>query len=407
MGHTLGMSVFRALRHRDFSLYFFGQLGSMVGTWMQNVALGWWVYRLTGRESMLGLVIFAASAPMVLLSPLGGLAADRWQARRLVMAAQGGLLVQAGAMAALAFAGNTRVEPILLLGVLLGLLSAFDLPGRQVLVAQAVPREDLPNAIALNSALFHGSRIVGPALAGLLLAVGHEGWCFLVNAASYLSAVAALAQMQPREQSGPTRPTAGWTSVLEGFHLTWSHLPIRHLIVLSALLAAFGMPYTALMPAVVKESLRGGPRELGWIMGCSGLGATLGALALASRKQPRGLDRLMLFSGVSFSLFLAAFAHTRILWAAYALMALVSFSLVAFNTANNTLIQLQAPDRLRGRVMAVHGMAFLGAMPLGTLAAGLAAGGIGVAWTLSLGAFVCLMGLLGATATPRSPEEST
>lgn len=407
MGHTLDMSVFRALRHRDFSLYFFGQLGSMVGTWMQNVALGWWVYRLTGRESMLGLVIFAASAPTVLLSPLGGLAADRWQARRLVMAAQGGLLVQAGAMAALAFAGNTRVEPILLLGVLLGLLSAFDLPGRQVLVAQAVPREDLPNAIALNSALFHGSRIVGPALAGLLLAVGHEGWCFLVNAASYLLAVAALALMRPREQSGRTRPTAGWTSIQEGFRLTWSHLPIRHLIVLSALLAAFGMPYTALMPAVVKEGLRGGPRELGWIMGCSGLGATLGALALASRKQPRGLDRLMLFSGVSFSLFLAAFVHTRILGAAYALMALVSFSLVAFNTANNTLIQLQAPDRLRGRVMAVHGMAFLGAMPLGTLAAGLVAGGIGVAWTLTLGAVVCLTGLLGVAATPRSPSEST
>lgn len=388
------MSAFSALKHRDFALYFTGQWVSMVGTWVQNMTLGWWLYRLTGRESMLGLAVFVTTAPSVLLSPFGGLAADRLSALRVVLLAQIGLLVQAGAMAWLAFQGNTQVWPILVLAALLGVATAFDNPGRLVLVAQVVPREDLPNAIALSSVLFHGARILGPALAGLILAAGHEGWCFLLNAASYLASLAVLLAMRPREEPRAAGPRSALADVKEGLRYLGAQPQLRLLLAFCAVIVALGMPFTALMPAMVKEILQAGPRELGWLMGSSGTGATLGALALASRKDPRDLDRLMPMTAAAFALLLAAFSQSRILGLSCGLLALTSFALVSTNTSNTTLLQILVPDALRGRIMALYGMVFMGAMPVGTLASSLLAERIGVPGSLLLGSAGCLLGAL-------------
>jgi len=399
------MSAFRALRHRDFSLYFFGQLVSMVGTWMQNVALGYWVYRITGKESMLGLVMFAATAPSVFLIPIGGLAADRIPARRLLLITQTVYLVQALGMAALAFLGYSTMGPILALAVLLGTITAFDLPGRQVLVAQVVDKEDLPNAIALQSTLFHGSRILGPALAGLVVAATSEGWCFLLNAVSYLAALATLFVIHTHPVADTRTGRGSLDHLAEGFRFIWREKAFRHLIGLLALIVGLGMPFTALLPAVAKGALHGGPRELGWLGAASGLGATLGAVLLASRKNALGLDKTLVAFALLFALFLGAFSLTHHFWLALALIPFTSFCLASFNTSCNTLAQIMAPDALRGRVMALYTMVFMAAMPLGTLAMGFLAQRVSLSWALTIGAACCLMGaLIFAGIHPRSPE---
>lgn len=385
------MAAFRALRHRDFGFYFSGQLVSMVGTWMQTVAMGWWVYRLTGRASDLGLVIFAGTAPAVLLGPLGGLAADRVPPRTLVFLSQLAYLVQALLLTALFHRGPVALGSILALAVCNGLITAFDVPGRQVLVARIVPREDLPNAIALQSALFHGSRILGPTLAGLVLAVGHEGWCFALNALSYVASLATLAAVGGREiPAGEAR--GGFAELLKGFRHLWTHRPSRRQMVLLAVVVGLGMPFTTLLPAMAKDVLGVGARELGWMMGCSGTGATLGALLLASRKDPRELERSLRLASFAFPVFLGLFAQARSLPLACLLLACTSFSLTSFNTATNTLTQLMAPEGLRGRVMGGYNMLFMTAMPLGTLGAGLLGQRLGITLAFGLGALGCLLG---------------
>jgi predicted MFS family arabinose efflux permease len=308
--------------------------------------------------------------------------------------AQAAYLLQALGLALLVFMDHRGQGLILLLAVLLGIVTAFDLPGRQVLVAQVVDREDLPNAIALQSALFHGSRILGPALTGLVIAASHEGWCFLLNATSYLAALGTLAALRPRPPAD-ARPSLGaWANMTEGFSHLRRHRPTRLIVLLMGLIVALGMPFTALMPAIARSSLGVGARETGWLMGFSGLGATLAALMLASRKEPKGLERVMVGAGLAFALLLAVFSHTRSLYLAYGILPVASFFLVSLNTASNTLTQTMAPDALRGRVMAVYGMVFMGALPLGTLGVGFLAGPLGLPWALSLGAFGCLLSVL-------------
>lgn len=397
------MSTFRAFRHRDFSLYFSGQLVSMVGTWVQNVAMGWWVFRLTGQESMLGIVMFAATLPSVFLLPLGGIAADRMDARRLVLLAQAAYLVQALAVAGLAFHPHPSMTLILLLAVALGTITAFDLPGRQVLVVQVVDKEDLPNAIALQGALFHGSRILGPALAGLLIAKGGESWCFLLNAISYFASLGTLMAMRIPPSSAPKEKRGHLEHLLEGFRFAWSHKAIRYLIGLLGLIVGLGMPFTAMMPAIVK-GLGVGAREFGLLMACSGTGATLGAMALASRKHTTGLSKGLMAFSILFALLLAAFAHAHTFGRALVLLPLVSFMLVAVNTGTNTLVQLLSPDSLRGRIMALYGMVFMAAMPLGALGTGFLAQHIGMTWALTLGAMGCLAGGLAFSAFYPSPK---
>lgn len=385
------MSAFRALRNRDYRLYFTGQLVSMVGTWMQNVALAWMVHRLTGDPRWLGFVAAATQGPSFLLGLPGGAVADRVSPRLLTILTQVLLLLQALGMAWLALSPQPSVPILLALAVGMGIVTAFDLPARQVLVARVVSREELPNAVALNSALFHASRIVGPALAGLVLAWKGEAACFLVNALSFLAALLGLMLMRVQPGSGGRRAPL-LEDMLEGARFCWRHAPLRDLMGLSALVVCLGMPFTALLPVFAKDILQAGPRGLGWIMGVSGVGATLAALALARRKESEGLERILVWSTLGFSLFLAAFAGSRWLPLSAILLGMVSFFLVTQNTGNNTLVQQHAPDALRGRITALYGMVFMGAMPLGALLGGFAARRMGAPWTLVMGAVGCALG---------------
>jgi MFS family permease len=384
------MSAFQALRHRDFRLYFVGQTVSMVGTWMQTLALGWMVYRLTGEPKWLGIVAFASQGMAFVFSPLGGILSDRFRVRNLVIVVQVLALVQAAGMAMLAWHHGARVWQVLGLSVLLGAVSAFDVTGRQVLVTRTVPQEDLPGAIALHSATFHGSRIVGPALAGVVLASLGEGWCFIFNAVSYLAALGALLLMHTGNEdpaAGKGRPRMDF---LDGARHVWADREIRLLMIFLGLIVFLGMPYTALIPMFAATLLKSGPGAMGWLMGAGGVGATLGALALARRKGAPGLERVLIVAGFAFPVALAAFSFSRTLWLSTLLMGFVSLFLVTMNTGNSTLVQLSIPDRLRGRIMAIYGMVFIGAMPLGALWGGYATQHLGATWTLCMGAAGCI-----------------
>lgn len=388
-------SSFRALRHRDYRLIFTGQLVSMVGTWMQSVAQGWLVYRLTGKPALLGVVAFAGLAPAFLLGSLGGALADRMDARRLAIFTQSVLLAQATLLGVLTLSGHVRISHVMILAMLMGVASAFDLPAGQVLMGRVVPREDLPNAIALNSSLFHGSRILGPSLAGLVVAGFGEGWCFLLNAASYLAALWALSLLRlPKRESTPDRGSL-LEELAEGIRFVRNLPTLRWLFALLALSTFLAMPYTVLLPAVVKDVLKAGPRELGWIMAAGGIGATLGALRLASLRDHRGLLRTLLLGLGALACVLPAFAASRSAWLSIALILPLGFCMVSVNTSNNTLVQMEVPDRLRGRVMSLHAMVFMGAMPLGSLVAGVLAQHIGVPWALTIGGLGCGLVVLG------------
>jgi MFS family permease len=384
-------SAFRALRHREYRLIFSGQFVSMVGTWMQAVAQGWLVYRLTGSAALLGLVSFAGLAPTFLLSGLGGALADRVDPRRVVIATQSILLVQATALGLLTLTHRVTIPHVLVLAMVMGLVNAFDMPASQVLVSRAVPREDLPNAIALNSSLFHGSRILGPSLAGLVVAGFGEGWCFLLNGASYLAALTGLLllRLAAPPRSGGTRPIGH--ELLEGLRFVNGSPTMRRLFLLQGLATFLAMPYTVLMPAVAKDMLHGGPRLLGWLMGAGGIGATFGALRLASQRDPAGLSHTMQKALALLGLALTAFALSRLPWLSILLIVPLGFCMVSVNTSNNTLVQLHVPGELRGRVMALHAMVFMGAMPLGCLLAGHLAQSFGTSTVLLLEGAGCLL----------------
>ena len=390
---TLGSS-FRALRHRDYRLIFTGQLVSMVGTWMQTVAQGWLVYRLSGNPALLGLVSFAGLAPAFLLGTLGGALADRVDPRRIVLVTQSLMLLQATALGLLTVTGHVTIPHVLVLASVMGVVYAFDMHASQVLLGRAVPREDLSNAIALNSSLFHGSRILGPSLAGLMVAGFGEGWCFLLNGASYLAALTALLllRLPPLARSGPLRRLRD--EFLEGWHFVRGSAEMRRLFALLGLVTFLAMPYTVLMPAVAKDVLHRGPRLLGWLMGAGGVGATLGALRLASRRDPEGLSRTMRRALGALGLVLPAFALSNLPWLSVLLIVPLGFSMVSVMTSNNTLVQLQVPGALRGRVMALHATVFMGAMPLGALTAGTIARHFGAPAALTLGGIGCLLAAL-------------
>ena len=384
----------RSLHYRNFRLFLSGQLVSLIGTWMQSVALSWLVYRLTGQTTLLGLVVFATQSPIFFLGSLGGVLADRVDPRRLLIATQAIQMAQAMLLAWLTLSGRVQVWHILSLAVVLGLSSAFDLPGRQVLVARTVDRADLPNAIALNSSIFHGSRVLGPAVAGLMVAAVGEGWCFLVNAVSFLAALAGLMMMRlptfaPRHDHPPV-----FTHLMEGVRFVRGHREVRLLLILLGIVCLLGMPYTVLMPVFADTILHGGPRGLGLLMGASGTGAVLGAVVLAGRRHTEGLARVAYLGAAGTGLALACFAFSRVFWLSGLLMVPVGMAMVAHMTSNNTLVQMLIPDQMRGRVMAFHAMVFTAAMPLGALVAGLSAHHIGAPLTIALGGLGCVLGAI-------------
>jgi MFS family permease len=388
----------RALNHRNFQLFFAGQLISMVGTWMQSVAQAWLVYKMTGSAALLGAVGFASQIPVFLLAPVGGALADRYSRHRMVVLCQSAAMLLAFVLAAATLSGFIQVWHIFVLASLLGAVNAFDLPARQSFVIEMVGRRDLINAIALNSSIVNGARIVGPAVAGVLIAVVGEGLCFLSNAVSYVAVITALLLMKVPRRVPVHDPRSALANVTEGFRFVARTAPVRALMLLLGLVSLMGMPYAVLMPIFADRVLGGGAQSLGLLMGATGIGALAGALSLTFRTSIHGLGRVVAFASAGFGVSLVLFSFSRSFWVSAALLIPAGFSMMVQMASSNTLIQSMVPDQLRGRVMAVYSMMFMGMAPFGAMFAGLLADRLGAPATVALGGSTCLAGaaLFGA-----------
>ncbi|MBV9147548.1 MAG: MFS transporter, partial [Acidobacteria bacterium] len=387
-------AVVSSFRHRNFRLFFVGQLISLVGTWMQNVAQSWLVYRLTGSPLLLGAVGFSSQIPIFLLSPIAGAMVDRRNRHRLIIATQTVSMILAFILAAITLVGVVKVWHIFVLSALLGFVNAFDIPGRQAFLVEMVGREDLMNAIALNSSMFNGARIIGPAIAGILVASIGEGWCFFANAVSYIAVIVGLFMMNVPRRAEPARDTSAWNDIKEGFTWVLSTRPIFALLLLVGLVSLVGMPYAVLMPVFADSILHSGARGLGILMGFSGAGALAGALTLAAKSGLRGLGTWVAACSASFGVFLILFARSRMFWVSAVLLIPVGMFMMVQMASTNTLIQAMVPDRLRGRVMSVYSMMMMGMAPLGALLAGALSDRIGAPMTVGVGGLCSILGAI-------------
>jgi MFS family permease len=381
----------RALRHRNYRLFFAGQLISLIGTWMDQVAESWLVYRLTGSALLLGTVAFASQIPVFLLAPIGGALADRLDRRKILICTQSSMMLLTFILAGLTLSHRVHIWQVVTLAALTGVVNAIDLPARQAFVVDMVSRADLVNAIALNSSMFNGARIVGPALAGIVVAAIGEGWCFFANGVSFIAVIAGLGLMKidrPRLaiEGSPLE------NIMEGFKFVAQSGPVRALMVLLGLVSFTAMPYAVLMPLFADKILHGGAQALGLLMGCSGVGALGGALTLAMRKTLKGLSVWVAASCAGFGMALLLFSFSRWLWLSAALLVPAGFCMMIQMASSNTLIQSMVPDRLRGRVMSVYAMTFMGMAPLGALLAGSLAHTLGAPMTVGIGGVVAIVG---------------
>ena len=399
-------SLLRALRHRNYRLFFAGQSLSLVGTWITRIATSWLIYRLTGSALLLGVVGFCGQIPTLFLAPVAGVFVDRWDRHRVLVVTQILSMLQSLALAVLALAGVITVVEVLVLQVFQGVINAFDTPARQAfVVAMIEDRADLPNAIALNSLMVNASRILGPSIGGVLIAAVGEGWCFLVDAISYLAVIASLIAMRVPRSPPRTAETRVMEELRAGFHYVTRFAPIRTVLVMLALVSTMGMPYTVLMPAVVAKFLHGGPHTLGLLMTASGAGALGGAFYLASRPTVVGLGRVIAIASAVFGAGLVAFGLSRSLWLSLLILPLIGAGFMVSLAATNTIIQTITEEHLRGRVMAFYTMAFLGTAPLGSLLAGVLADRIGESMTIVLGGVACVLGSVWFTSRlPRLRE---
>ena len=384
----------RALRHKNYQLFFGGQLISLSGTWMQSVAQSWLVYKLTGSAVMLGFVGFSGQIPVFLLAPIGGAFADRHRHRRhrILIVTQTIAMLLAFVLAALTLANRVQVWHVFALASLLGITNAFDIPARQAFVVDMVGKDDIVNAIALNSSMVNGARIVGPAVAGALLATIGEGWCFFANGVSYIAVIVGLLLMKIKMQARAPLSGSALASIVEGFSYVWHTGPVRALLLLLGLVSLIGMPYAVLMPIFADQILRHGAGGLGLLMAASGVGALAGALILAARQGVRGLGRWVAFSAAGFGASLILFSLSRSFWLSAALLLPVGFCMIIQMASSNTLIQAMVPDNLRGRVMAVYSMMFMGMAPFGALLAGVLAQRLSAPVTVTIGGAVCIAG---------------
>jgi MFS family permease len=396
----------RALRHRNFQLFFSGQLISLTGTWMQTVAQSWLVYRLTGSGLQLGAVGFASQIPVFLFAPIGGIVADRVNRKHVVIATQVASMLLAFALAALTLTNHITVPEIFVLAALLGVVNAFDIPGRQSFLVDMVGKEDLMNAIALNSSMFNGARVIGPAVAGVLVARLGEGWCFFVNAASYIAVIVGLLLMKVHAPARVSAKTSPWEHIAEGFRFVNRTAPIRALLLLLGLVSLVGMPYVVLMPLFADKILRNGGQEfatligshdlgavrLGILMGAAGVGALLGALTLAVRSGVKGLGTWVSTCCAGFGISLMLFSFSKSFWPSVLLLLPVGYFIMLQMASSNTLIQVMVPDVLRGRVMAVYSMMFMGMAPIGALLGGALSDRLGAPLTVAIGGLASVLG---------------
>jgi MFS family permease len=384
--------AFRALRYYNFRLFFAGQLISLVGTWMQTVAQSWLVYRLTGSSALLGLVGFSSQIPVFLFAPLGGVAADRYNRHRMIVATQSASMLLALILAALTLTGEVRIWHLFVLSAMLGVVNAFDIPARQAFFQEMVGRADLINAIALNSSMFNSARIVGPAIAGLLVAWIGEGWCFFLNGVSYIAVIAGLLMMHVTPRVVHNSQDSAWQHVLEGARFVISARPIRALLLLVALISFSGLQYSVLMPIFADRIFHSGAHGLGVLLGINGAGALCGALVMAAKRGLGGLSRWIAVAASIFSVAIVAFGFAPTFWIAGAVLYVVGFSTMIQFGSTNTLIQMMSPDRLRGRAISAYSMMYMGMTPIGSMMAGVIAEHIGARVTISAGGVVCLIG---------------
>ena len=388
-------NTFRSLKYRNYRLYFYGQSISLIGTWIQRITTPWLVYHLTNSAFLLGLVGFAGQIPTFLIAPFAGVFTDRWNRYHLLIVTQIAAMIQAFLLAFLYLNGSIEVWHIVVLSVLLGIVNAFDVPVRQSFVIEMVEKkEDLGNAIALNSSMVNGARLFGPSIAGMLIAFTGEGVCFLLNGVSYLFVIASLLAMKISPRKVAPREKKVVHELKEGFKYTFGFAPIRYLILLLALVSLVGMPYTVLMPVFAKEILHGGSHTFGFLMGASGMGALLGALFLASRRNVLGLDKVIPLAAATFGAGLIAFSFSRFFALSMALMVFVGLGMMLQMASTNTILQTIVDDDKRGRVMSFYTMAFMGTAPFGSFIAGSLATKIGAPNTLVVGGVACILGTL-------------
>jgi MFS family permease len=388
-------NTFRSLKYRNYRLYFYGQSVSLIGTWIQRITTPWLVYHLTNSAFLLGLVGFAGQIPTFLIAPFAGVFTDRWNRYHLLIITQIAAMVQAFLLAYLYLNGSIQVWHVVVLSVFLGIVNAFDVPVRQSFVIEMVEnKEDLGNAIALNSSMVNGARLFGPSIAGMLIAFTGEGICFLLNGVSYLFVIASLLMMKISPRKVVSSQKHVLTELKEGFRYTFGFAPIRYLILLLALVSLVGMPYTVLMPVFAKEILHGGSHTFGFLMGASGMGALLGAFFLASRRNAVGLDRVIPIAAATFGAGLIAFSFSRFFLLSLALMVFVGLGMMLQMASTNTILQTIVDDDKRGRVMSFYTMAFMGTAPFGSFIAGSLATKIGAPNTLVVGGIACVLGTL-------------
>jgi MFS family permease len=385
---------FRALQHRNFQLFFAGQLVSLTGTWMQSTAQLWLVYKLTGSAALLGVFGFANQIPILFLASIGGYVGDRYNRHRGVVITQAASMILAFALAALTLSGAVRVWELILIAFLVGIVNAFDVPIRQSFLVHMVGKEDLPNAIALNSSIFNGARVIGPAIAGFAIVWIGEGWCFFVNGISFLAVIGALLMMRIAKTEPTTHVGSPLQNFIEGFRFAMSDLPIRSALLLLSLLSLLGLQYSVFLPIFANDILHGGARGLGILMSLAGVGAVFGALHFAARTSFKGLARWIALTSTICAACLIVFSQSRWFWLSGAVLLIVGFAATSQMAATNTIVQSRVPDQLRGRIMAVYATMFMGVQPIGSLVAGGVAKHIGAPYTLAAFGTACLAGSL-------------
>jgi MFS family permease len=385
---------FRALNHRNFQLFFAGQLTSLIGTWMQTTAQLWLVYKMTNSAALLGIFGFASQIPVFFLASLGGYFGDRYNRHRGVIWTQTAAMILAFLLAGLTLRHVVTVWEIMVIGFLAGVVNAFDVPIRQAFLVQMVGREDLPNAIALNSSIFNGARVVGPAIAGFAIGWIGEGWCFFLNGVSFLAVIVALFLMRIKPLEKRLSGDSPLRQFIQGFHFAMNDRPIRSALLLMSLMSMFGLQYAVFMPIFARDILHGGPSMLGLLFTCAGLGAVIGALHFASRTGEKGLLEWIAATSLTCSFGIVFFSESRAFWLSAVTLVAAGFSATSQLAATNTLLQIRVPDELRGRVMAVYATLFMGVQPIGALFAGGVAKRIGAPHALSAFGILCLLGSL-------------
>ncbi|MCX5854978.1 MAG: MFS transporter [Deltaproteobacteria bacterium] len=399
--------ILRALHHRNYRLFFGGQSISLIGTWMQQIAMSWLVYRLTNSALLLGIVGFSSQIPVFLFASIAGVYADRWNRHRILVVTQTLAMIQALILAFLTLTGAIQVWHIIVLSIFLGVINAFDMPTRQSFIVELIEKaEDLGNAIALNSFMFNGARLVGPAVAGILIGLLGEGVCFLINGISFLGIIFALIAIKVPERKKVVRASRIWQELKEGYSYAFGFAPIRYILLQLGLMSFMGMSYAVLMPIFAKDILHGGPHTLGFLMAASGIGALTGSIYLASRQTILGLGRFIAYASAIFGIGIIAFSLSKMLIVSLSMMLITGFGMIVQMASSNTILQSIVDEDKRGRVMSIYATAIIGVMPLGNLFAGTMASWIGAPNTLIVSGIACIIGsLIFAVNLPQIRKE--